>query len=179
MLKLKHNDHITVTGARWPNQSVFTMEGHMRNGQPAGYGVWVGLIPGSCVIMADHYREEEARLVKDPIVIAMAQSLTDNDDLHVSGFAVGALREYQRRGGTQAASIGSVASALRTILGVKVVTVKMGDTVQVEDQGTWKITCKHPGDDWLVMEPVNAKAKMISAKERKPDKEPSESYLSS
>lgn len=70
------------------------------------------------IIESDDYRDEEESLKRDPIVIAMAKECDDVPEAGLEGyqFTMAALREYRRRGGTQAHSIGSVARAIRALL---------------------------------------------------------------
>jgi len=68
-------------------------------------------------IIANHYREEQETLAADPIVIAMEKGLPQGMDLrgHHEGLMQQALREYHKRGGQNAQSIGGVLEALRLI----------------------------------------------------------------
>jgi hypothetical protein len=80
------------------------------------------------VIRAAHYGEVEARLMKDPIVIAMAKGLAGVpvDQMVHPGFdgtprfefMQAANREYRERGGQDGGHIGAVAHALLNLLGV-------------------------------------------------------------
>lgn len=53
----KYNDLLTVRGARWQKQRVFTMVGY--SGNDEGYGEHVGLIPEAVVIHNGPYEVEE------------------------------------------------------------------------------------------------------------------------
>lgn len=76
------------------------------------------------VIQAAHYGETEARLMEDPIVLAMAQGLADvprKDLAHDDGgarfeFMQRANAEYRERGGKDGGHIGAVANALLKLL---------------------------------------------------------------
>lgn len=83
------------------------------------------------VIRAAHYGETEARLMQDPIVIAMAKGLAnvpraelvhdtgDVSDTHVTPrfeFTQAANAEYRERGGKDGGHIGAVAQALLNLL---------------------------------------------------------------
>jgi hypothetical protein len=67
------------------------------------------------VLEADHYREEEANLMLDPIIQQMAAEVTDDIDLDSWDFVQNALEEYQRRGGKNSKSIGGPARAIRAL----------------------------------------------------------------
>ena len=66
---------------------------------------------------ADHYRDEIEILKSDPIILAMRASLPADFDYESSGFMSAALHEYNRRGGTNAKSIGGPVRALRALAG--------------------------------------------------------------
>jgi len=76
------------------------------------------------VLEAKHYQETRDRLAKDPIVIAMAASLTPeviDAETHDSGsvkfgFMLAANEEYAKRGGSGQGHIGAVAEALAMIV---------------------------------------------------------------
>lgn len=78
------------------------------------------------VIEAAHYQETRERLTKDPIVIAMAVTMTPEiiaEETHDEegkspkfGFMLAANEEYARRGGTDGGHIGAVAEALAMIV---------------------------------------------------------------
>jgi hypothetical protein len=66
------------------------------------------------VIEADHYREEEARLREDPILLAMHAEIPADVDRDSWEFISGASDEFHRRGG-KADSIGGPARALSAL----------------------------------------------------------------
>jgi hypothetical protein len=70
------------------------------------------------MIRAAHYDETIDELVKDPIIQAMAVSLTlqDVQGIHGTGFMQAALYEYGKRGGTVQSHIGGPAEALQRIV---------------------------------------------------------------
>ena len=76
-------------------------------------------------LVAEHYGQEVAALVKDPIIVAMAVGLkgVPKDELaHADGtprftFMLAANKEFASRGGKGAGSMGSVARALLALLG--------------------------------------------------------------
>ncbi|AYD87113.1 hypothetical protein SEA_NICOLETERA_86 [Mycobacterium phage NicoleTera] len=82
------------------------------------------------VIKAAHYGETEARLQRDPIVVAMSVEMTGAPDkikaswTHDDGkqptfeFMQMANGEYRRRGGTDGGHIGAVAHALLANLAI-------------------------------------------------------------
>lgn len=76
------------------------------------------------VIRAAHYGETEARLMEDPIVIAMAKGLADvprKEIAHEDGgarfeFMQAANAQYRERGGQDGGHIGAIANALIKLL---------------------------------------------------------------
>lgn len=81
------------------------------------------------VIESDKYREEEATLKADPIIVAMAAEIREGidagavkisdfakDGSAVFGFMSDAGDEYRKRGGTKAESIGGPARAILALL---------------------------------------------------------------
>lgn len=77
------------------------------------------------VIRAAHYGETEARLMEDPIVIAMAMGLANTarkELVHDDGetarfeFTQSANAEYRARGGTDGGHVGAVSAALLKLL---------------------------------------------------------------
>ena len=77
------------------------------------------------VLEAAHYQETRERLAKDPIVIAMAATLTpeiieaeshDGGKSMKFGFMLAASEEFTKRGGTGHGHIGAVAEALAMIV---------------------------------------------------------------
>ena len=78
-------------------------------------------------IRSKQYGEDEARLAKDPIVVAMAAELPRDGfrgrSLHDSGeptfsFMMLANEEYRKRGGKDGAHIGCIAHAILKIKGL-------------------------------------------------------------
>jgi hypothetical protein len=85
------------------------------------------------VIRAAHYGETEARLMEDPIVIAMAMGLADvprKELAHDGGetprfeFTQSANAEYRARGGQDGGHIGAVSAALLKLLAPPTKVVK-------------------------------------------------------
>ena len=76
-------------------------------------------------LLGDEYREEQAALMADPVVRAMAVSLRPSDiaaEFHFDsdtprfGFMMASNAEYRSRGGQHSRSIGGVAHALAAIV---------------------------------------------------------------
>ena len=69
------------------------------------------------VVEADHYREEVRLLCDDPIIHQLAKEIPDGFDLCKSGMAGIVLREYTKRGGKLATSIGGPLRAVKFMTG--------------------------------------------------------------
>jgi hypothetical protein len=70
-------------------------------------------------IVSDKYREEQARLMADPIIREMAATVVADPppwELDSWNFIVAAGNEYKRRGGTQQESIGGPAKAIAALV---------------------------------------------------------------
>jgi hypothetical protein len=75
-------------------------------------------------VTAAHYAETEARLMRDPIVIAMAEGVREMnpaDLAHGDGtprheFMLAANDEYRKRGGSDGGHLGAIASAILALL---------------------------------------------------------------
>lgn len=85
------------------------------SGTPAG-GEYAARTHGEAdlptALISDEYRNDIAAVQADPIAIAMAAEIPDGTDPDY----LGALREYQRRGGTHGTThMGAVAAALRNL----------------------------------------------------------------
>jgi hypothetical protein len=66
-------------------------------------------------IEAQHYRDEEEVLKKDPIILDMVKSLPDDVDLDDYNLELRANKVYEKRGGTNVSSLGGVMRAIRAI----------------------------------------------------------------
>ncbi len=98
------------------------------------------------VIESDDYRDEEARLKSDPIVIALADEVRGSGtDLSNSGFMNAVNREYHARGGNDNFSIGGVARAIRAILGGTTASVHTGNAKVVKGNGGFVVKCDSCG----------------------------------
>lgn len=69
------------------------------------------------VIESDEYRHELKRLMRDPIIVAMASQPNLQDvELESWDFISAASDEYHKRGGKHARSIGGPARAIRALV---------------------------------------------------------------
>jgi hypothetical protein len=71
------------------------------------------------VVESDDYRAEVDALTRDPIILDMVETVrsVSADERQSWGFISAASGEYQRRGGTNARSIGGPARAINAVIG--------------------------------------------------------------
>ena len=180
MTVVRYNETVNVRGAPWRSHHVFTMVGY--TGGSEGTGDHVALIPNAGVIEAEHYGENARALALTPEVISMAFGLPAGTDTYSHEFMLAAAREYAARGGrVPAESLGAVPRAIRLVrpeLATVVHEVALGEVIEVEGHGTWRIELPYSSSHHLRLAPVNALAREVAARRVEPPAL-SESYLSS